>query len=602
MVVTGYMSDVNSLALLTLDEAVNYAQQHIHPGVDAKLISSFEQEGLLPAYGKAEKCYLRGDLEALGPLFSALGSGDSTRYAQRSLFADDLPSSIRFGQDTWLPVGEALAIRDEPAVRPAVRHLAQVAASQADAQEELRQARTLPWLGGTCVRASWAAVADLAAAQVTREASVGGVGAADFARTAYYMGTKRDLAPFLVEALAGVLPSEGVVLDLMCGSGAASGAFSRVWPTYASDAQVFCQHLAAIQGGGFSVARARACLARVLETARAHEAELCMPLGTLLRREADLCHSDLTQKLREQFLAYLADIPSYPGNGRAEAWNPSAEVALRRCDPRRRPFCLFTAYFAAFYFGLRQAVEIDSLRFGIEQLENGEERQWALGALIVAASVRATTYAAHFAQPSIRDPSGLPLARIGRILESWAGSIYHEFAVRFDRLAWQSESAKHRVRVVAGPWRETLEQFARLVPVRPVAVYLDAPYTREEFSRYYHVLETLVRYNYPSATGRGKVPSKALGERFASELFTRTQRTMEDNIVRIIRAVISKGWTCAWSYSNAGLARIPAVLEKVAREEACRIESFAYPHRYVSQRGKPRKNVIEHVVLFVPTA
>ncbi len=586
-------------SLLTLDEAVEYARKHIHPSVDSTLLLGLERVGLLPAFNEPQKCYLLGDIDSLSPLLGALACGEFPHYAENDFFERNLPAQVCVGIDTWLPLGDTVSVRDRPDIYPALRHLAQLAARQDIDGQIAEEAQMLPWLGGTYVRAR-NSVAQAAKIQVVREAQIAPVGKADFARTAYYMGTKRDLGPFLVEALAGVLPPHGAVLDLMCGSGAASGAFSRVWPTYASDAQVFCQHLAVVQGGGYDSARATKCLARLLEVARSHEAELRKPLEALLLREAELCHSDSTPTLLEQFRDYIADVPTYPNDKGFGAWNPSAEVAARRDNLRRIPFCLFTAYFPTLFFGLRQAIEIDSLRFAIEQLENHDDRRWALGALIVATSVRATTYAAHFAQPRIRDVAELSLSQLRKILELWSGSVYHEFAVRFSRLALQSESAKYPVQIVSGPWNAALENFAQQVSAESVAVYLDAPYTREEYSRYYHVLETLVRYDYPLATGRGKVPSKARAERFASELFTRSQHTMEDNLVQIIRAVVKRGWICAWSYSNTGRARIPVVLERVAEEEACRIESFAAPHRHISQRGKKPKDVTEYVLLFLP--
>lgn len=586
--------------LLTLDQSVEYARQHIHPSTEPVLFLELEGAGLLPAFGAPEKRYLLGDIDALGPVLRALVRGEAAPYSEK-LFPETLPAQVSIGKNTRLPLGNALAARDQLVLCPAIRHLVQAAEHKTSSGDNyFSTAQTLPWFGGTCVLTKEIGIAQAAETQVTRAALVAAVGAADFAGTAYYMGTKRDLTPFIVEALSGALPPDGIVLDLMCGSGAASGAFSRVWPTYASDAQLFCQHLAVVQGGGYSRIRVHATLPRILEVARSHEIELRSFLREPLRREAELCHSDITEILLKQFQSYVAEIPLFPEGGRTGVWDPCDEVAMRRLNPRRSPFCLFTAYFATIFFGLRQAVEIDSLRFAIEQLDDEEERCWALGALIVAVSVRATTYAAHFAQPTIRDLSTVSLRRLSKILEIWAGSIYHEFAVRFDRLAYQSESSKHAVTLLPGPWRVALDQFDCQTQGKTRAVYVDAPYTREEYSRYYHVLETLVRYNYPSATGHGKVPSKARQESFASEFFTRTQRNMEDHLVQVIRAVLGKGLICAWSYSNAGHANIPSVLEQIANDFPCRIESFAAPHRYISQRGRPPKDVLEYVVLFQP--
>jgi hypothetical protein len=73
-----------------------------------------------------------------------------------------------------------------------------------------------------------------------------------FTHSAYYMGSKRCLGAFIVEAIYSVFPADGVIVDLMCGSGVASNALSTFWPVYASDAMQFCQLLAKIQSSGFT--------------------------------------------------------------------------------------------------------------------------------------------------------------------------------------------------------------------------------------------------------------------------------------------------------------------------------------------------------------
>jgi adenine-specific DNA-methyltransferase len=585
-------------SLLTLDETLKFVREQVDPAVEATHLLALQREGLLPAYREPENLYLPGDIQSLAPLLKAIVRGDATQYSENSLFSDGLPAQVRFGQNTWIPLGDAMANSENPAILPALRLISRVASDEKDLKRNLVRPQLLPWLGAACIRTTSETVLHVAKDQVAREARISDIGISDFAGTAYYMGTKRSLGSFLVEALASVLPPSGIVLDLMCGSGAASGAFCRVWQTFASDAQLFSQHLATVQGGGFTVARATSCLTRIMEEARNNEIPLQKLLGPLLRREAELSHSDLTEKLSDEFQTFLKEIPTFPGGQNSGDWDPTAEVKARLKNPSLRPFCLFTAYFAGLYFGVRQSVEIDSLRYGIEQLRNQEDRKWALGALIVAASVRGTTYAAHFAQP--RSLSSLSVSGTGKILEGWAGSIYHEFAVRLNHLARQSESARYPVKTVPGPWQTGIEEFSQVAPKGPVVVYLDAPYTREEYSRYYHVLETLVQYRYPSAVGRGKVPTKESGERFASELFTRNRESMEDGLVNIIRTILAKGWTCAWSYSDSGQARITKIIERITAVAQCRCVSFAAPHRHAGHRGKPHKKVTEYLLLFVP--
>jgi adenine-specific DNA-methyltransferase len=589
----------NRHPFLTEEEAIEFVREHICAEIGTSVLTGLETRGLLPFFMVDKKSYLLEDLKALAPLLQAIGRKESFAHTTESLFDEDIPQRVGFFGRTLLPLGEIDSAGGDPAISPALRNLSQLPSGPGSLVEH--DLRAIPWLSGTFVRSTELNVIREAEAQRQRRDKVAEVGTADFAQTAYYMGTKRELGPFLVEALAGKLPSDGVVLDLMCGSGAASGAFSRVWTTYASDAQSFCEYLAEIQGSGFTEKQATSCLVSILETARSHEAELRKPLRDLLRREAELCHSDLTTSLADKFRRYIRDVPLFPGSVRSHEWSPSEEIELRQSNKDAYPWCLFTAYFATVFFSLRQATEIDSIRYAIDQLEDPKERRWALGALIVAVSVKATTYAAHFAQPYIRDLEAISLNKLAGILDLWSGSIYHEFAVRFERLSRQSELSTNPVTIIEGPWQNALKNMSSLVLGRPVAVYVDAPYTREEYSRYYHVLETLIHYDYPSAIGSGRIRSKAKGESFASEFFTRKQASIEALFVEIITSIIQKGWICAWSYSNTGAANIAKVIQGVSDAKCCRVECLTASHRHKSQRGKPHKEVTENLIIFNPS-
>src|SRR5439155_11172459 len=73
-------------------------------------------------------------------------------------------------------------------------------------------------------------------------------------------------------------------------------------------------------------------------------------------------------------------------------------------------------------------------------------------------------------------------------------------------------------RVWNGDWRDALTAFkaetaGRLSQSR--AVYVDPPYTKLQYSRYYHVLNTLLRYNYPPCEGVGRYPPRS--DRFSSK-------------------------------------------------------------------------------------
>ena len=426
--------------------------------------------------------------------------------------------------------------------------------------------------------------------------------ASELAGSANYMGSKRELAGFLAEAMSVFLPPDGVIVDLMCGAGAAAKGFAEFWDTVASDAQEFCRALAVVQGGGFSANRARALANRILTEAAENADALTEALAPVVEREDRLLHGDVGPHLLAAYQVFAREVSSFPAPGWFGLWEPATEVDARRADRTLFPYCLFTAYFASTFFGLRQCIEIDSLRYGIEQLADPADRKWALGALVATVSAVGTTYAGHFAQPRSPDESTLP-----GVLSRQSQSVTHEFRMRLEALGRESEGGRRPIRDVPGPWPEALDALQSELQGAQVAVYVDAPYKREEYSRYYHVLETVVTYAYPSLVGLGRMPDKRMGERFRSEFFTRSRPLVEANLAAVILEVLRRDWMCAWSYSSDGAADIVSVIERVRSVAACRVLSYATWHRYNSQgkslepeQKRRAKTVTEYLVIFLP--
>lgn len=311
-------------------------------------------------------------------------------------------------------------------------------------------------------------------------------------------------------------------------------------------------------------------------------------------------HMNIDPELVSQLRTLLEQIPQYPDGGHLGDWNPIVEIERRKLNPHLRPYCLFTSYFSTTYFGLRQCVEIDSLRFAIDQLSDLEDRQWALGALIVAVSAVGTTYAGHFAQPVLNVEKSLSPVELYRIIDKRMKPVSHEFCTRLLNLAEESQSPKTTIQTLPGPWPRALESLSQVVGRKPVLVYVDAPYKRDEYSRYYHLLETLVKYDYPSSLGIGRTPDKRTNQRFSSEFFTRRSSTLTRHFVRLIGEILNRGWIAAWSYADSGDASPIEVIEEIAKEHECRVLSRSTHHRHRSQGRRPGKKVREYIVFFVP--
>lgn len=582
-----------------ISDIPGYIAERFDLVVDITNVHAVIREKLLPTYAMGgEAVAFLSDVEDLRHVFVK----NESSYFQ---YTGDL---FLLGDHGVIPLGDDAAV-DYPSVNndvdytyfSAFRNLASFCCNKSQTKNH-NENNYIPYFSHTRVLAKSGSVERFVQSQRELANKVNKTSAGHFANSAAYMGSKRVLSGFIVEGISTVLGEDGVVIDLMCGSGAASGAFSRVWRTYASDAQEFSRVLAAIQGGGFTINKAQKLLERIHSEAVAHSELLMTTIKESLDWEEKIFHSDYGDALLTEYAKFMSSFPTYPDGGKLHGWDPCGAVKLRKEDVSLKPYCLFTAYFSNIYFGLRQCVEIDSLRYAIDTLDDEESRVWALGSLITAASRLGTTYGGHFAQPLpyIRDKNKLTLKNLSKILEKRALSITHEFSIRLLDLAGESENASYPVETVAGPWQQALSDLDDELVGCSVVVYLDAPYTREEYSRYYHLLETLVKYHYPSCVGEGKTPNKKEGERFKSEFFTRNVKALDNIFEKLIVDILNRNWICAWSYSDTGRAQIVDVVESVTQRTNCTIKTFSTPYRHKPQGGSKSKQITEYLILFIP--
>jgi adenine-specific DNA methylase len=136
---------------------------------------------------------------------------------------------------------------------------------------------------------------------------------------------------------------------------------------------------------------------------------------------------------------------------------------------------------------------------------------------------------------------------------------------------------------------------------RDILVYVDAPYKREDYSRYYHVLETLVSYSYPSFLGKAKIPNIKTNERFRSEFATRDLDHLTQALSDVMIEILRNNWTAAWSYANTGRASILNVLERVQDSIDCSLKSYSTPYQHQSQGRRKPKAVTEYLIVFKPS-
>jgi adenine-specific DNA-methyltransferase len=201
---------------------------------------------------------------------------------------------------------------------------------------------------------------------------------------------------------------------------------------------------------------------------------------------------------------------------------------------------LATLYFSAGYLSFRQAVELDALRAAIDADRCLGDRDWLLGAWIAATSVliNAPGHTAQFLRPNSASAHS-------RIVRTWARSMWDEFVEALETVALVG-SVEWRCRnsVYVGDALDLISAGQ----LRDIGtVYADPPYTRDQYSRYYHVYETLYRYDYPNSSGAGRNRSDRFTTGFS--LKSAVVASFHD----LCRNVARMGVPLVISYPSAGL-------------------------------------------------
>lgn len=345
--------------------------------------------------------------------------------------------------------------------------------------------------------------------------------------------------------------------------------------------------------------RAMELEAQIMDAARQHFQLLHPLIRDELAVEDRMLTSEITDALSAEFANWVTVFPRLGRPSFSNKPDLVNEWEQRRIDARTVPYVMFSRYYANLFFGVRQAAEIDCLRYAIDQLPPGFERDWAMGVLICATSACADTYGGHFAQPRLNvDDLADVRRKMPETFVRRVQSVSHEFSARFLSLAKESQKAKHQIEVIDGPWEKALSEItARIRTHSKPLVYVDPPYTRDEYSRYYHVLESLVRYDYPTVSGKASVPPKG-SSRFASEFFTRDTVATSKTIIKMLSRCLQNGWPVLWSYSSGGV--IDDVREILVATQASAVELYAVEYAYKLQGKRQAKQVVEYFFAILP--
>jgi adenine-specific DNA-methyltransferase len=393
-----------------------------------------------------------------------------------------------------------------------------------------------------------------------------------------YMGTKRQLAP-LVRRIIGDLRPGSRIADLFGGMGSVSRAMAPHYSVLLNDQLSFAVAVAKAQ---LTDARAWDSPTAIRAMAPFYESRV----SALAEAHADRVEAE-NRAAAAGPRALAEFVGSAPHVGNSSEYAVRSAAAATRSGPER--YELVTLYFGSSYFSTRQAIELDSIRYAIDQLPGDTLQLQAAWLSVASAVMNAPGHTAQYLRPH-------SAASAERVLRQWVRSPFRELPGRIRGVRPISSRRWRQGNRVSNA--DALEVLATNLMDDVRLVYADPPYTKDHYSRYYHVLETLYKYDFPSSTGLGRYRHG----RFRTPFSVAT--LVESAFRELAKQVRAREVPLVLSYPANGLLEqvgvsVSSVLSDYFKLRG--VHSVDYRHSTLGgSSGLPTKQAMERIYVCVP--
>lgn len=378
-----------------------------------------------------------------------------------------------------------------------------------------------------------------------------------------YMGSKKPIIDFVTAEIDKIHPTGKWVCDLFSGSCSISGALRRKYDFISNDIQEYSAILAHTYFSDLSSYRYDELNEQIQDSANIH---LCW----------------FKEHYGKFFFDY-SNIKTVKEYQRVE----SLQRGLLQEGKFDIEYHLFTKYYSGTYWSFEQCVWIDALRKTAENFKDTPVYYAMLSSIMYAMSY-STQSTGHFAQ--YRD--GRTEDAMLNIVFYRQKSVYELFEKKFKELLNSLDNSLKRLLTTTLNFEDCL----KTIP-EGSTVYADPPYAPVHYSRFYHALETLVRYDYPIIDHKGRYRS----DRHQSPFSQKSNAVKAfDNM---FNGIIEKQAQMVLSYSGTGVVPIEKIInhakerfnEKNGYEIV--IEALDYKHSTMGRFEDADREVVEYLII-----
>ncbi len=378
-----------------------------------------------------------------------------------------------------------------------------------------------------------------------------------------YMGSKRKLIDFLADSINEIYEGEPIC-DLFAGTCILSGALGHQTIMYSNDIQSYSSVFAKTYLGNYKWDEYPDLLKDILIKAQKHVdsvKELYPDLEFDYSFQLEVNEFNALEQ-QQQDLIYLdfEDVEHH----------------------------LFIKNYSGTYWSFEQCLWIDALRVVAEEYSNTPIYNPILSSLMFAMAYNAQS-TGHYAQ--YRDANNV--ASMNDIIIYRCKEIFPYFEKKLKELIeFTSENTLNHI-VTTLDYEDCLEEIPR-----ETLIYADPPYTFVHYSRFYHALETLVKYDYPNLLYKGRYRT----DRHQSPFCKKTEVVGAFKI--LFEKVKDKNSKLLLSYSNTGMISLECILDiankTLGKNYSVSIKAVDYIHSTMGRSDDKSREVKEYLIVAKP--
>lgn len=376
-----------------------------------------------------------------------------------------------------------------------------------------------------------------------------------------YMGSKRSILDFVIGGINEIY-TEGKVCDLFAGTSVLSGALGKLVPIHSNDIQEYSAVLSKTYLSNYDWQQFSSTLLEdILIAASDHVKDFKEEYSNLnYTYSAEMTIKQFVQleKKQQKLLDYNFDGSLYH---------------------------LFTKYYSGTYWSFEQCLWIDALRRVAEDYRNTPVYYVILSSLMYSMSYCSQS-TGHYAQ--YRDAKSE--SSKNDILIYRLRDIKPYFESKFNQLKQHLGSNNLDHTVTSFDYRKCLDE------IEPgTLVYADPPYAFVHYSRFYHAIETLVKYDYPQVDHKGRYRS----DRHQSPFGRRTE--VKKAFQALFIGIKKKQSDLILSYSNTGMISLDEIMQiakdNIGKNYDVSYKEQDYKHSTMGRSDDKNKEVMEYLII-----